>query len=50
MGMSHKDTLDRAYGNIPQEVGYNIDFFNFIPFRRPVRYFWLTRIVKKFFR
>lgn len=47
--MSHKDTLDRAYGNIPKEVGYTIDF-SFMPFHRPVKYFWLTWIVRKFFR
>ena len=49
-GMSQKDTLNKAYGNVPKEVGYNIDFFSFIPFRRPVRYFWLTWIVRKIFR
>jgi len=49
MDMSQKDTIEKAYGSIPKEVGFNFDF-SILPFRRPVRYFWLTRIVKKFFR
>ena len=48
--MSQKDTLDKAYGSIPKEVGFSIELFDFIPFRRPVRYFWLTWVVRKFFR
>lgn len=47
--MSQKDTLDRAYGNVPKDLPGSFDFFNFIPYR-PVKYFWLTWIVRKFFR
>ena len=45
--MNQKDTIDRAYGGIPREVGFGTEFFDFIPFRRPVRYFWLKWIVRK---
>ena len=45
-----KDTIQKAYGSIPKEVGYNIDFFNFVPVMRPVKYLWLKWIVRKFFR
>jgi hypothetical protein len=44
-----KDTLNKAYGNMPKEVGMNANMFDFIP-HRPVKYFWLKWIVRKFFR
>ena len=44
--MTRKDTLDRAYGNIPREVGWGFDLYP----ARPIKYFWLKWIVRKFFR
>lgn len=43
--MSTKETLEKAYGNLPKEpvFVFNIDF----PFERPLRYFWIK--VKRFF-
>ena len=43
--MSTKETLERAYGHIPKDLGFtfNIDF----PYERPLRYFWIK--VKRFF-
>ena len=37
--MSQKDTIDRAYGSIPKEVGYSIEW-NFIPTWRGIKYYW----------
>jgi hypothetical protein len=48
--MSTKDTLDRAYGNTPQEIPNSFDFFDWIPDRRAVRYVWIKWIVRKIFR
>jgi hypothetical protein len=39
--MSQKDTIDRAYGSIPKEVGYFIDW-NFLPTWRGLKYYWYT--------
>ena len=43
-----EDTLNKAYGNVPKEVGYAIDW-NFIPTRRGIKYYWykLVRIVTR---
>jgi len=48
--MTSKNTLDRAYGNAPKEIPNSFDFFDWIPERRAVRYFWLRWIIRKFFR
>ena len=47
--MSMKETIDKAYGSIPKEVGFSFTVFEFWP-ARPVKYFWLTQIWRKFFR
>ena len=46
--MSIKETLDKAYGSIPKEVVPGF-IFEVWP-TRPVKYFWLTKIWRKFFR
>jgi hypothetical protein len=47
--MTQKDTLNKAYGNVPKEVpdpfGWTDDIFP-----RPIKYFWVKWIVRKFFR
>jgi hypothetical protein len=40
----HKDTIQKAYGNIPKEVAPNFDF-DISPFRG-IRYYWLILIRK----
>ena len=46
--MTQKDTLNKAYGNIPKEVGYAIDW-DFIPTLRGIKYYFykLTRKVTR---
>jgi hypothetical protein len=44
-----EDTLQKAYGGIPKDVGFNINVLDFFPYR-PVKYFWVKWIVRKFFR
>ena len=46
--MSTKDTLNRAYGNAPKELPDPFDFDELFP--RPIKYFWLKWIVRKFLR
>jgi len=48
-GMSRKDTLDRAYGNVPREIPDPFSIFDWLP-ARPIKYFWLKWIVRKIFR
>jgi hypothetical protein len=43
------ETLRKAYGGIPNEVGPSFDIFDFLP-HRPIKYFWLKWIVRKIFR
>jgi hypothetical protein len=40
--MSPKETLDKAYGNIPKEVGLHVEF----DFFRGFRYYWYKLIRK----
>jgi hypothetical protein len=40
-----EDTLNKAYGNVPREVGYAIDW-SFIPTWRGVKYYWY-KLVRK---
>ena len=40
-----KETLDKAYGNVPKEVGYSYDW-NFMPTWRGVRYYW-HKLIRK---
>jgi hypothetical protein len=37
--MKAKDTIDKAYGNVPKEVNTSLDFADILP--RGVRYYWL---------
>ena len=43
--MTTKETLDKAYGNVPKEVGYTMDW-NFLPTLRGVKYYWYKLIRK----
>ena len=43
--MSQKDTIERAYGSIPKEVGYAIDL-SFVPTWRGIKYNWYKLIRK----
>jgi hypothetical protein len=47
--MTQKDTLDRAYGNVPKELPDPFSWTDEL-FTRPAKYFWLKWIVRKFFR
>jgi hypothetical protein len=42
--MSIKETLDKAYGNIPKEVGFVATEFDIV---RGIRYYWLL-LIRKF--
>jgi len=44
--MSQKDTLDKAYGNMPKEVGYNTDMFAWMPTFRGIKYYWYLLVRK----
>jgi hypothetical protein len=44
-----KDTIEKAYGSIPKEVGISFDFFDWLT-PRPLKYFWLKWVVRKFWR
>ena len=41
--MSRKETLDKAYGNIPSEVGFSIEM-NLLPGWRGIKYYWYKLI------
>jgi hypothetical protein len=43
--MTQKDTIERAYGNIPKEVSYSMDW-DFMPTWRGVKYHWYKMIRK----
>ena len=44
--MSKQDeTLNRAYGNVPKEVGFNFDF-DIVPGWRGIKYYWYTLMRK----
>ena len=40
-----EDIIAKAYGNLPKEVGYTIDW-NFIPTFRGIKYYWY-KLVRK---
>jgi len=47
--MTRKDTLNRAYGQVPKEIPDPFSWTDeFLP--RSLKYFWLKWIVRKFFR
>ena len=43
--MSSEDIINRAYSNMPKEVGYTMDW-NFIPTWRGLKYYWY-KLVRK---
>lgn len=46
--MTVKETLNKAYGNVPKEVTPSFDI-DLIPTRRGVKYYWLL-LIRKFTR
>ena len=40
-----EDTLNKAYGNVPKEVGFSINW-DFIPTLRGFKYYWYKLIRK----
>ena len=46
--MSHKETIEKAYGSIPKEVDLNLNF-DWVPTTRGIKYYWL-RLVRYFTR
>ena len=45
--MSQKEVIEKAYSNIPREVGYTFDFY--LPTYRGIKYYY-HRIVRYFSR
>jgi len=43
--MKPDETLQKAYGSIPKEVGINFDF-SWMPTFRGIKYYWLILIRK----
>jgi hypothetical protein len=43
--MSSKDTIEKAFGNIPKEVTPSLEF-EFLPTFRGIKYYWL-RLVRR---
>jgi hypothetical protein len=41
-----KETIEKVYGNIPNEVGINFDLFSWVPTPRGFKYYWL-KLVRK---
>ena len=39
------DTLERAYGNVPKEVGYSFEL-EFFPTWRGIKYYWYVLVRK----
>jgi len=46
--MTTKEVIEKAYGNIPKEVGINFEISSFIP-ARSIKYYWIL-LVRKFTR
>jgi len=46
--MSTNEVIEKAYGNIPKEVGINFEL-SWLPTPRGVKYYWLI-LVRKFTR
>jgi hypothetical protein len=44
-----KETLEKAYGNIPREPLFNLDLFDWFPTHRGIKYYWLL-LIRKFTR
>ena len=46
--MTQKDTIEKAYGNVPKEIGWSLDIFDWAP-TRGIRYYWFL-LKRKFTR
>ena len=44
--MTQKDTLNKAYGNVPKEIGWNFDIMDCLPTIRGVKYYYYKLIRK----
>lgn len=44
--MAPKETIDKAYGSIPKEVGMSNNSFDWLPEFRGLRYYWYKLIRK----
>jgi hypothetical protein len=42
--MKPKETIEKAYGNVPKEIGAMFDVFNWVPEFRGVRYYWIRAV------
>lgn len=42
--MSTKETLDKAYGNVPREVGFGDSLYEWLPTPRGIKYYWYKLI------
>ena len=48
-GMSkQEDTLNKAYGNVPREIGFSV-VWDFLPTWRGIRYYW-HKLIRKITR
>ena len=41
-----QEVIDRAYGNMPKEVGFSGSMFDWLPTWRGVKYYWY-KLVRK---
>jgi hypothetical protein len=46
--MTTNEVIEKAYGNIPKEVGINFETLAFMP-SRSIKYYWIL-LVRKFTR
>jgi hypothetical protein len=44
------EVLQKAYGNMPKEVGFSDAMFDWFPTVRGIKYYWLKYIVRKALR
>jgi hypothetical protein len=41
-----QEVIDRAYGNMPKEVGFTFDIMSALPTWRGIKYYWYKLIRK----
>ena len=46
--MTTKETLEKAYGNVPKEIGFSI-VWDFLPTFRGIKYYW-HKLIRKITR
>ena len=39
-----QEVIDKAYGNMPKEVGLNEDLFSWLPTYRGFKYYWIKLV------